>query len=797
MSNNIPENPTPRSDDEAAGLLMLFSTQSKKQITSTEIGNVPTAAGTTDTPLEAHITSANVEVPKTEKGISSSKSMSTSLPSTTETAISTVAVTNPTLNKQKIDNSGQSSISSSGTHISHTDMRRRGSSFHENINPSRVDSVMRSPGPASAALASGNSSNKAIVAAAALAAAAATPIPIVHKPLLNSETLNMTNAALIKTEPEEVKMEGSSSNVSIERLNGEGETVSVMDETEPEDVEDQMKVDTKSSKVEETAVIDKLPPYAVGPDAGIIGCVCGYDHDDGLTIQCDKCFRWQHLVCMGFDSITDTPDDFQCNLCNKNMKVDAAKARRTQEAYLKEERAKGRKIPYSTEPEKDAAKNIGAPQFKKKKPDDNVEITGTQKYQTLYYPINYFVYKSSIIKSLFNQLPEILMKDKSILKIERTALSKLVLKSSNLNIKSANENKSKFTGISKLGLYPTTALEESTCVSLVSGEIDTKENYMMDKVNKYWLLGCPKPHVIAHSDLPIIIDQRGLGNYTRFIRKSCKPNCVMKTILIGKSEISMGVFTTREIKPDQELTLGWEWDVSHPMLKMINNNETFDNLDADSKVTLINSIQSILDLTDCACASASDCMINKVKKSTAYLQRNTRKNNISNLTPTPNQKHVPIEERLETRNKIILNNIQKDAMNDDIIADTNLVNEESGDSAISDRTVNLKFKPRSKNTLYNLHILPKQFEVLKKYMVSEEAKKQGAGVVTLKENELMPIPISVNQKVLQTLESVGAEKTAALSSNISNKVSGDVKPEERPKVVKKFSLADYKKKKTG
>ena len=48
---------------------------------------------------------------------------------------------------------------------------------------------------------------------------------------------------------------------------------------------------------------------------GIIRCVCPYDDDDGFTIQCDRCFAWQHGLCVGI-SPDAVPEDYLCELCD-------------------------------------------------------------------------------------------------------------------------------------------------------------------------------------------------------------------------------------------------------------------------------------------------------------------------------------------------------------------------------------------------------------------------------------------------------------------------------------------------
>lgn len=47
----------------------------------------------------------------------------------------------------------------------------------------------------------------------------------------------------------------------------------------------------------------------------IVRCICGFDHDDGFTIQCDECLVWQHCSCVDLTKTT-VPDRYFCELCN-------------------------------------------------------------------------------------------------------------------------------------------------------------------------------------------------------------------------------------------------------------------------------------------------------------------------------------------------------------------------------------------------------------------------------------------------------------------------------------------------
>ncbi|XP_070558170.1 inactive histone-lysine N-methyltransferase 2E-like isoform X2 [Ptychodera flava] len=56
----------------------------------------------------------------------------------------------------------------------------------------------------------------------------------------------------------------------------------------------------------------------------ITRCICGFDHDDGYMICCDKCSVWQHVECMGIDK-TNIPERYFCDECQPRT-VDKDKA---------------------------------------------------------------------------------------------------------------------------------------------------------------------------------------------------------------------------------------------------------------------------------------------------------------------------------------------------------------------------------------------------------------------------------------------------------------------------------------
>lgn len=179
-----------------------------------------------------------------------------------------------------------------------------------------------SPGPASVVLSRGidsetgkpNNSN-AIIAAAALAQAADNPLPLLKR----EEAIKLQ----LKKEEEE-KEEESKSKPLHEPV--ESNTVVAVKEEKP---------------ATKPVYIPPLEEYQVEPDSGVIGCICGIPDDDGFTIQCDICHRWQHCLCMDYKTNEEVPEEeeeYQCYFCDKTKwgKFDAEKCRKDTITRLKQ-----------------------------------------------------------------------------------------------------------------------------------------------------------------------------------------------------------------------------------------------------------------------------------------------------------------------------------------------------------------------------------------------------------------------------------------------------------------------------
>jgi SET domain-containing protein len=79
----------------------------------------------------------------------------------------------------------------------------------------------------------------------------------------------------------------------------------------------------------------------------------------------------------------------------------------------------------------------------------------------------------------------------------------------------------------------------------------------------------PKPYVhLLGPPLDVALDARIVGDHGRFARWGCKPNAALRPILCERgsketddeSTLGFGVFATKDMKADEEIVLGWEWD---------------------------------------------------------------------------------------------------------------------------------------------------------------------------------------------------------------------------------------------
>ncbi|CCH62578.1 hypothetical protein TBLA_0H02940 [Henningerozyma blattae CBS 6284] len=191
-------------------------------------------------------------------------------------------------------------------------------------------------------------------------------------------------------------------------------------------------------------------------------------------------------------------------------------------------------------------------------------------------------------------------------------------------------NNTNIVASSKLGVFLKSPCGEGEFLQEIFGEIDFQKNYISNPKNYYRMWAVPKPKYIFHDHWPLFINCKTNNNLTKFIRRSCNPNVTMSTIRLSNiqangsisSQTSKSVdeevkFVLKSLRPidiDEEITIGWQWDLRHPIWKLINKTCTFESLSQIEKFNLILSIDAILSSYECACQKNDpNCMLLTVK----------------------------------------------------------------------------------------------------------------------------------------------------------------------------------------
>ncbi|CAN6607152.1 hypothetical protein TRVA0_003S02520 [Trichomonascus vanleenenianus] len=451
-------------------------------------------------------------------------------------------------------------------------------------------------------------------------------------------------------------------------------------------------------------------PQIYNEDDGVIRCVCGFDDDDGFTIQCEKCYVWQHAQCVNIT--TDAvPDIYYCEQCEKRP-VDVARAIQLQTARIERERlalTQDQQPIAVIEEEAAAAAPPPAPtnnnarrrrRTKAKSPsssnndltlNDNGDTTamyddsnnssnlspksvatntpapsattttatatatttansrrgGRRKVLTVqesqlslddgnesdaepdsrYYssPASYNLYFIKADECRFaNDRTARHFSEKIHSLCEDDANCSFLSLQEFQKIKPAkvaarmvkDQHSKKFMGFSQYGLFLESAnsVPRDRFIIEFMGSVTLVDDYIRNPINQYFRCGCPKQGVLFLRHLGVAIDGRQYGNEARVIRQSCTPNLKFSPVVVeGQTMVRFAAFATEIIKPDQELTIGWQWDPHHPVRKL----EAGEKLTPAEKDCIRRTAEELAKLgMACACEhrNTNKCLIKQMKK---------------------------------------------------------------------------------------------------------------------------------------------------------------------------------------
>lgn len=125
----------------------------------------------------------------------------------------------------------------------------------------------------------------------------------------------------------------------------------------------------------------------------------------------------------------------------------------------------------------------------------------------------------------------------------------------------------------------TSPIPSTSFITPFTSTVIPSSSYLSDPLNAYAHHGMPKPFVhLLGPPLDVALDARVAGDEGRFVRSGCRPNAVLRPVICeeskerergrekvpaveeGEEPLTFGVFALRDLKANEEVVLGWEWD---------------------------------------------------------------------------------------------------------------------------------------------------------------------------------------------------------------------------------------------
>ncbi|KAL8769716.1 MAG: hypothetical protein Q9209_004332 [Squamulea sp. 1 TL-2023] len=156
-------------------------------------------------------------------------------------------------------------------------------------------------------------------------------------------------------------------------------------------------------------------------------------------------------------------------------------------------------------------------------------------------------------------------------------------------------------------------LVKGSIVGELKGKIGHMQDYVQEPMNRWDYLRHPVPFVFFHPKLPIYIDTRTEGTRCRYLRRSCRPNLTMTTILENGSDYRFCFVAKHDLDAGSELTIGWTLD--QHIREFLNRNseqvKSEGTTDADEDYVSEWVGKVLADFGGCACESPAECSLTK------------------------------------------------------------------------------------------------------------------------------------------------------------------------------------------
>lgn len=145
----------------------------------------------------------------------------------------------------------------------------------------------------------------------------------------------------------------------------------------------------------------------------------------------------------------------------------------------------------------------------------------------------------------------------------------------------------------------------------VKGKVGHFRDYCLDPNSRWQELRHPEPFVFFHPQLPIYIDSRKEGSQLRYVRRSCRPNVTMKTVITNDIEYHFCFVANQDITAKSEITTSWYLD---PQMFPSNNGfvKQEGSNDGISDAAAVSISNVLANFGGCACDSSRACRLAKI-----------------------------------------------------------------------------------------------------------------------------------------------------------------------------------------